>query len=180
MSTYAYMYRGNVQQKNPLCAASCVTKNIYHRCKFSNLTSTPMYSSRLYAKNPVFEIVHEERVKVYHLHMHNGDVQQNPLCVKSCVTKEFPISPRFSLAFFHRGAMRCTSFVSIMHQALFFCSLCPLSHGRILGMDVWLENSSVSMFTEYHPYEKEHTPHYDWSKCTTSYTPEPKLMHLTD
>ena len=27
-----------------------------------------MYSSRLYAKNPAFEIVHEESVKVYYLH----------------------------------------------------------------------------------------------------------------
>ena len=87
-----------------------------------------MYSSRLYAKNPMFEIVHEESVKVYHLHMtymYNGNTQQNPLlCVESCVTKEFPISPRFSPVFFRRDAMCCTPFVSTMHQALFFCSLC--------------------------------------------------------
>ena len=57
----------------------------------------PMYSSRLYAKNSVFEIVHEESVKVYHLHMYNGNIQQNSLCVESCVTEEFHISPRFSL-----------------------------------------------------------------------------------
>ena len=31
-------------------------------------TYCSMYSSRLYAKNPVFKIVHEESVKVYHLH----------------------------------------------------------------------------------------------------------------
>ena len=83
-----------------------------------------MYSSRLYAKNPAFEIVHEESVKVYYLHMYNGNIQQNPLCAESCVTKEFPISPRFSPAFFHRDSMCCTSFVSIMHQALFSSSLC--------------------------------------------------------
>ena len=71
--------KGNVQQKNPLYAASCATKNMYPRCKFSNLTSTPMYSSRLYAKNPVFEIFHEESVKVYHLHMYIGNIQQNSL-----------------------------------------------------------------------------------------------------
>ena len=59
-----------------------------------------MYSSRLFAKNPVFTIVHEETVKVSHLHIYNGNIQQNPLCVESCVTKEFPVSPRFSLAFF--------------------------------------------------------------------------------
>ena len=36
------------------------------RCKFNTLTSTPLYSSsRLYAQNPLFEIVHEESVMVY-------------------------------------------------------------------------------------------------------------------
>ena len=56
----------------------------------------PMYSSRLYAKDSVFEIVHEESVKIY-LHMYNRNIQQNSLCVESCVTEEFNISPRFSL-----------------------------------------------------------------------------------
>ena len=32
-----------------------------------------------HAKNPVFEIVHEESVKVYHLHMYNGNIQQNSM-----------------------------------------------------------------------------------------------------
>ena len=47
---------------------------------------------RLYPQNPVFEIVHDESVKVY-LHMYNGNVQQNPLCVESCVTKELSMYP---------------------------------------------------------------------------------------
>ena len=47
----------------------------------------------------MFEIVREESVKVY-LHMYNGNVQQNPLCVESCVTKEFSIFPRFSPTMF--------------------------------------------------------------------------------
>ena len=49
--------------------------------------STLLYSSiiRLYPLSPVFEIVHDESVKVY-LHMYNGNVQQNPLWVESCVT----------------------------------------------------------------------------------------------
>ena len=42
--------------------------------------------NRLYAQNPVFEIVHDESVNVYP-DMYNGNVQQNPLCVESCVTK---------------------------------------------------------------------------------------------
>ena len=68
-------------------------------------TSTPLYSSinRLYAQNPVFEIVHDESVKVY-LDMYNRNVQQNPLCVESCVTKKFSISPRFSPTIFYRDA----------------------------------------------------------------------------
>ena len=67
------------------------------RCKFSTPTSTPLYRSinRLYAQNPVFKSFREGSVKIY-LHMYNGKVQLNPLCLESCVTKEFSISPRFS------------------------------------------------------------------------------------
>ena len=36
--------------------------------------------------------------------MYNENVQQNPLCVESCVTKEFSISPRFSPTFFYPDA----------------------------------------------------------------------------
>ena len=77
------------------CPGSRLPGTIFHRD--ANSTSTPLYSSmnRLYAQNPVFEIVHDKSVKVY-LHMYKGNVQQNPLCVESCVTKEFSISPRFS------------------------------------------------------------------------------------
>ena len=77
------LYNGNVQQ-NPLCAASCFTKDIpslpgsrlhffiagqiQHRTVHCFVytpaqVDAPIYSSRLYAKNPVFEIVHEESVK---------------------------------------------------------------------------------------------------------------------
>ena len=75
------------------------------RCKFSIPSSTSLYSGidTLYAQNPVFEIVHDESVKLYP-HMYNRIVQQNPLCVESCVTKEFSMSPRFSPAFFYPDA----------------------------------------------------------------------------
>ena len=68
---------------------------IFYRDANSVPTSTPFYSkiNRLYAQNSGFEIVREESVKVY-LHMHNGNVQQNPPCVESCVTNGFSISPR--------------------------------------------------------------------------------------
>ena len=83
-----------------------VTKNLHISPRFSPTifdakiqysTSTPLYSSvnRLYAQNPVFEIVHDESVKVYLHKMYNGNVQQNPLCVESCATKEFSIPSRF-------------------------------------------------------------------------------------
>ena len=65
-----------------------------------------LYSStnRLYAQNPVFEIVHDESVKVY-LHMYYiGNVQHNPLCVESCVSKECSISPQFSPKIFDPDA----------------------------------------------------------------------------
>ena len=102
------MYSRNVQQ-NPLCVeSSCVTKvfSIFPRFSprffiaiqiqyfYKYYYSTPLYSciNRLYVQNPVFEIVREESVKVY-LHMYNGNVQQNTLCVESCFTKEYSISP---------------------------------------------------------------------------------------
>ena len=113
-----------------------------------------MYSSRVYAKNPVFEIVHEESVKVYHLHMYNGNIQQNSLGAESCVTEEFHISSRLSPAFFHPDAMCCTSSVisCIRRCSSVLCARRPLSHGRIFGTtDVWLEYS-VLILTEYHHY----------------------------
>ena len=92
-------HNGNVQH-NPLCARSILSLLAYDflsRCKFSTLNySTPLYSKRLCAQNRVFEFVHEESMKVYHLHVYNGNVQQNPLCVQFCVTKKFSMSPRFS------------------------------------------------------------------------------------
>ena len=42
-------------------------------------------------------------MKVY-LHIYNGNVQQNPLCAASCITKDLPISPRFSPTIFYRDA----------------------------------------------------------------------------
>ena len=67
-------YNGNVQ-KNPLSAASCITKGlpiaprfsptIFYRDAISALLSTPLNSSRLYAQNPVFGIAHQERVRVH-------------------------------------------------------------------------------------------------------------------
>ena len=63
------------------------------------LFTTALIRSICYAQNPVFEIVHDESVKV-NPHMYNGNVQQNSLCVESRVTKEFPMSPRFSSTIF--------------------------------------------------------------------------------
>ena len=71
----------------------------------------------------MFEIVRKESVKVY-LHIYNGNVQQNPLCVESCVTKEFSISLQFSPTIFDLDANSvllrahlCTA-VDSMHRKL--------------------------------------------------------------
>ena len=100
-----------------------LSPKIFYRDANSVLTSKPFYSSinRLYAQNPGFEIVREESVKVY-LHMHNGNVQQNPLCAESCVTNEFSISPRLSPTMFDpdansvflRAHLLCTAAVDFM------------------------------------------------------------------
>ena len=143
VKVYLPMYNGKVQQ-NPLCVESFATKKFplsplfsstifdpdansvllrahlcpavdsmgknplydcLSICKCSTPTSTLLYSSiiRLYPPNPVFKIVHDESVKVYPP-IYNGNVQQNPLCVESCVTKKFPISRLFSSTIFDADA----------------------------------------------------------------------------
>ena len=93
-----------------MCRKACIRncsrerKGLYNE----NVQQNPLYSSsinRLYAQNPVFEIVHGESVIVY-LHMYSGNIQQNRLRVESsCVTKKvFSIFPRFSPTIFYRDA----------------------------------------------------------------------------
>ena len=96
--------RSNLSQKS-LHLSPVLAYDFLSRSKFSTPSSTPLYSSinRLYAQSPVFAIIHDESVKVY-LHMYNGNVQQNPLCVESCVTKEFSISPRLWRTIFDPNA----------------------------------------------------------------------------
>ena len=79
-----------------------------------------------HAKNPVFEIVHDESVKVY-LHMYNGNVKQNPLCVKSCVTKELYISPLFSPTVFNPDAN------SVLLRAHLYTAVDPMSRKPCVG-----------------------------------------------
>ena len=101
------LYAQHPVHKN-LCISPRFSPTIFYRNASSVflLAHLSLYSSiinRLYAQNPVFEIVHDESVKVYP-HMYNRNVQQNPLCVESCVTKEFSISPRFSPTIFDPDA----------------------------------------------------------------------------
>ena len=96
-------------------AQHSVTKNLHFSPRFSPtmfyqdansiLLLAHLYSSiiRLYPQNPLFKIVYDESVKVYPL-MYSGNVQQNPLCVESCVTKEFSTSPLFSSTIFDPDA----------------------------------------------------------------------------
>ena len=112
-----------------------VTKNLHILPRFSPTifiemqiqypTITFLYSSiiRLYPQNPVFEIVHDESVEV-HLHMYSGNVQQNPLCVESCMAKELSMSPRFSSTIFdpHANSMLLLLYSSRLHAQKTVCS----------------------------------------------------------
>ena len=79
--------------------------------------------NRLYTQNPAFEIVREESVKVY-LHMHNGNVQQNPPCVESCVTKEISISPQLSPTMFDPDANSVLLRAHLCTAVDFMCRNC--------------------------------------------------------
>ena len=72
-SAEPFMAQHPVSHLSPVLAYDFLSRG-----KFRTLTSTPMYSSRLYAQNPMFEIVHEESVKVY-LHIHvDGECSREP------------------------------------------------------------------------------------------------------
>ena len=103
------MYNGNVQQ-NPLCVESCVTNEFYISPRLSRTIFDPDANSVLLRahictavdsmrRKPCVQNCSKEREGLY-----NGNVQQNPLCAAYCVTKDIPISPRFSSAIFHRDA----------------------------------------------------------------------------
>ena len=102
------LYDGNVQQ-NPLCAASCVTKDIPVSPRFSPTFFNPDANSVLLRAHlcsavdskPCVRNCSREREGLY-----NGNVQQNPLCAASCVTKDIPVSPRFSPTFFTAGQVQ--------------------------------------------------------------------------
>ena len=104
------MYNGNVRQ-NPLCIEPCVTKEFSIFPRFSPTIFDPdanlvLLRAHLYTavdymrRKPCVQNCSRDREGLY-----NGNVQQNPLCAASCVTKNRHISPRFSPTTFYRDAI---------------------------------------------------------------------------
>ena len=107
------LYNGSVQQ-NPLCAPSCVTKDIPISPRLSPTIFDPDANSVLLRAHlcpavdskPCVRNCSREREGLYY-----RNVQQNSLCAASCVTPSLPgstlchfISPRFLPTFFYRRA----------------------------------------------------------------------------
>ena len=142
----------------------------------------------------MFEIVHDDKSvnRSIYLDMYNGNVQQNPLCVESCVSREFSISPRFSPTFFIPMQIQCS-----------------LEHTFVQQWTLWAENpvfeivlesvkfctTGVSSRTLYaqHPMSLRIFPSLPESRlrfsspgkfgtlqCTVFDTLQPKLMHPAD
>ena len=116
---YLHMHNGNVQQ-NPLCVESCMTKEFPISPRLWRTIFDPDANSvllRAYLctavdsmrRKPCVRNCSREREGLY-----NGNVQQNPLCAASCVTKDIRISPRFSPTIFYR----------IAHSVLLLAHLC--------------------------------------------------------
>ena len=100
------MYNGNVQQ-NPLCVESCVIKKFSMSLRFSPTFFYPNANSVLLrahlctavdsmGRKPCVRNCSREREGLYN----GNNVRQNPLCAASCVTKDIPVSLRFSPTFF--------------------------------------------------------------------------------
>ena len=103
------MYNRNVQQ-NPLCVESYVTKEFSMSSLFLSTIFDPDANSVLLRahlctavdsmrRKPCVRKCSRKREGLL-----NGNVQQNPLCAASCVTKDINISPRFLPVFFYRDA----------------------------------------------------------------------------
>ena len=103
------MYSGNVQQ-NPLCEESCVTKEIsisprLWRTIFDIDANSVLLRAHLCTavdsmrRKPCVRNCSRVRKGLY-----NRNVQQNPLCAASCVTKDIPIFPRLSPTIFYPDA----------------------------------------------------------------------------
>ena len=103
------MYNGNVQQ-NLLCVESCVIKELSISLRWCRTIFDPDANPVLLrahlctavdsiCRKPYVRNCSREREGLY-----NGNVQQNPLCAASCVTKDISISPRFSPTIFYREA----------------------------------------------------------------------------
>ena len=94
----------------PSCVESCVTKEFSISPRFSPTIFDRDASSVLLRahlrpaadsmrRKPCVRNYSREREGLYY-----GNVQQNPLCAASCVTKNLHISPRFSPTIFYRDA----------------------------------------------------------------------------
>ena len=125
------MYNGNVEQ-NPLCVESCVTKEFsispwLWRTIFDLDANSVLLRAHLCTavdsirRKPCGRNCSREPEGLY-----NGNVQQNPLCAASCVTKDIPISPRLSPTIFYREAnsvlllahLRTTVLIGSMRRTL--------------------------------------------------------------
>ena len=109
VKVYLHMHNGNIQQ-NSLCVESCVTEEVSIYFRFPPTICDPNADS-VFSRAHLCTAVDSLRRKSYVRNcareregLYNGNVQQNPLCAASCVTKDIPISPRFSPTFFYRRA----------------------------------------------------------------------------
>ena len=129
------MYNGNVQQ-NLLCVESCVTKEFSMSPLFSSTGFDPDANSVLLRghlctavdsmrRKPCVRNCSRKREGLL-----NGNLQQNPLCAASCVTKDIRISPRFSPAFFYRDANSVLLLAHFCTAVLIRSIQCTRSVGR--------------------------------------------------
>ena len=144
------MYNRNVQQ-NPLCVKSCVTKEFSMSPLFSSTIFDPDANSVLLRahlctavdsvrRKPCVRNCSRKREGLF-----NGNVQQNPLCAASCVTKDIHISPRFSPAFFYRDANSvlllahlCTAVLMRFRRRTLYSKLFMMKAGRSIYTCIYL------------------------------------------
>ena len=120
--------KGMFSRLNPLCAASCVTKNIsprfsptvFYRDANSGLLRAHLctaVSKALCAEPCVLNCSLGEREGLC-THMYNGNIQKNSLCVESCVTVSH-LSPFLACVFSSRGNFTTLTSTSLYSSRLY-------------------------------------------------------------
>ena len=132
MKVYLHMYNENIQQ-NSLCVESYATKEFSISLRFSPTMFNPADANSVLSRAHLCTAVDSMRRKPCLQNcsrepggLYNGNVQQNPLCAASYVTKDIPPLPGPRLRFLVAGQIQHRTVHSFLYTPAHVDSPCRL------------------------------------------------------